>query len=86
MSLLAIVPNTNEIQSRSKEICMAIEDYLNETQSICDKNYEVSNHGECDLNNNLKLLSGTSDYRSSWIGEDFSKTNGCKKSKIFDGN
>lgn len=86
MSLLPIVPNASEIQNRSKEIRMAIEDYLRETQSICNKSYEVPKHGEYDLNNAMKLLSGTSDYRSSWRGEDFSETNGCKKSKMLDCN
>jgi hypothetical protein len=82
MSLLTTVPNASEIQRNSKEICMAIEDYLSETKSICNKNCEEPNHGDCDLSNTVQLLSGAGDYRSGWTREDLPKGNERKNAEL----
>lgn len=75
-----------EIQSKLKEIDMAIERFLTEAQSIYNKTLTNSSHGEGNISNGLKLMSNTCKYRSACNGHDCSEGDERKKSKVLSGN
>jgi len=83
MSTAKSVPNAGEIENKSKEIVMAIERYLNEKQSICNKNCTDSNHGECYLSDAAALVSGIYKCLSGWKRGDFSEGDERKKSEML---
>ncbi len=83
MSTSKSVPNAGEIQNKSKEIVRTIERYLNEKQSICNKNCTDSNHGQCYLSDTAELVSGIYKCLSGWKRRDFSERDERKKPEML---